>query len=85
MRNRPAFQPRSWVLDFNKGIRRATTGVLLMNPLRVAVITELLIRSPRELFPRRSMMRWKGSVFFRTPVSAIRAITVRMEGFTAVA
>ena len=38
-----------------------------------------------QLFPRRSMIRWKGSVFFRTPVSAIRAITVRMEGFTAVA
>ena len=56
-----------------------------MNPLRVAVMTELLIRTPRELFPRRSMIWWKGSVFFRTPVSAIRAITVRMEGLTAVA
>ena len=76
---------RSWALDFSKGMSRATTGVLLMNPLRVAVMSELLIRTPRELFPKRSMIRWKGSVFFRTPVSAIRAITVRMEGLTAVA
>ena len=64
---------------------RATTGVLLMNPLSEAVIRELLIRTPLELFPRRSMIRWKGSDFFRTPVRAIRAITERMEGFTAVA
>ena len=61
------------------------TVVLLMNPLSVAVISEHLMRTPRELFPRRSMILWKGSVFFRTLVRAIRAITVRMEGFTAVA
>ena len=85
MRNRPTFQPFSWALDFNKGMSSATTGVLLMNPLRVAVMTELLIRTPRELFPRRSTIRWKGSVFFRTPVSAIKPITVRMDGLTAVA
>ena len=85
MRNRPTFQPRSWALDFNKGMSRATTGVLLMNPLSVAVMSELLIRTLFELFPRRSMIRWKGSVFLRTPVRAIRAITVRMDGLTAVA
>jgi len=85
MRNLPTFQLRSWALDFNKGMSRATTGVLLMNPLRVAVMSELLISTPLELFPRRSMIRWKGRLFFRTPVSAIRAITVRMDGFTAVA
>jgi len=85
MRNLPTFQLRSWALDFNKGMSRATTGVLFMNPLSVAVISELLISTPLELFPRRSMIRWKGSVFFRTLVRAIRAITVRMEGLTAVA
>ena len=63
MRNRPTFQPRSWALDFSKGMSRATTGVLLMNPLRVAVISELLINTPEELFPRRSIILWKGSVF----------------------
>ena len=85
MRNRPTFQPFSWALDFNKGMSKATTGVLLMNPLSVAVMSELLMRTPRELFPSISMIRWKGSVFFRTPVRAISAITVRMEGLTAVA
>ena len=85
MRNRPTFQPRSWALDFSKGMSSATTGVLLMNPLRVAVMSVLLMSTPLELFPKRSMIRWKGSVFFMTPVSAIRAITVRMEGLTAVA
>ena len=85
MRNRPTFQPRSGALDFIKGMSRVTTCVLLMNPLRAAVMSELLMRTSRELFPRRSMMRWKGSVFLSTPVSAIRAITVRMEGLTAVA
>ena len=77
IRNLPTFHPFSWALDLSRGMSSATTGVLLMNPLSVAVISEL--------FPRRSMIRWKGSVFFRTPVRAIRAITVRMEGFTAVA
>ena len=85
IKNLPTFQPFSWALDLSRGMSSATTGVLLMNPLSVAVISELLIRTPFELFPRRSMIRWKGSVFFRTPVRAIRAITVRMEGFTAVA
>ena len=85
MRNRPTFQPFSLALDLSRGMSKATTGVLLMNPLRPAVITELLINTPLELFPRRSMMRWKGSVFLSAPVSAIRAITVRMDGFTAVA
>ena len=85
IKNLPTFHPFSWALDLSSGMSSATTGVLLMKPLRVAVIRELLMRTPRELFPRRSMIRWKGSVFFRTPVNAIRAITVRMEGFTAVA
>ena len=85
MRNLPTFQPFSWALDLSRGMSRATTGVLLMNPLSVAVIKELLMRTPLELLPRSSMIRWKGSVFFSTPVKAIRAITVRMEGFTAVA
>ena len=85
IRNLPTFQPFSWALDLSSGMSSATTGVLFMNPLSVAVMRELLMRTPRELFPRRSMIRWKGSVFFRTPVRAIRAITVRMEGFTAVA
>ena len=58
---------------------------LLMNPLRVAVMSELFMRTPRELLPRRLMMRWKGSVFFKTPVRAMSAITVRMEGLKAVA
>jgi len=85
IKNLLTFHPFSWALDLSRGMSNATTGVLLMNPLSVAVMSELLIRTPRELFPRRSMIRWKGSVFFRTPVRAIRAITVRMEGFTAVA
>jgi len=85
IRNRPTFQPRSWALDFSKGISRATTGVLLMNPLKAAVMRELLIRIDRLEFPRMSMMRWKGSIFFRMPVRAMRAITVRIEGFTAAA
>ncbi len=85
IRNLPTFHPFSWALDLSRGISSATTGVLLMNPLSVAVIRELLIRTPLELFPRRSIIRWKGSVFFRTPVRAIRAITVRMDGLTAVA
>jgi len=51
----------------------------------VAVMIELLISTPRELFPSRSMIWWKGSVFLSTPVRAMRAITVRMEGFTAAA
>ena len=85
MRNRPTFQPRSWALDFNKGMSSATTGVLLMNPLRVAVISERLIRIDLLEFPRISIMRWKGSVFLRMPVRAMRAITVRIEGFTAAA
>ena len=85
MRNWPTFQLRSWALDLSRGMSKATTGVLLMNPLRVAVMSELLMRTPRELFPRRSMIRWKGSVFFRTPVNAMSAITVRMDGLTAVA
>ena len=83
MRNLPTFQLRSWALDFNKGMSRATTGVLLMNPLRAAVMSELLIRIDLLEFPSRSTMRWKGSVFLRMPVRAMRAITVRMEGLTA--
>ena len=85
IRNLPTFQPFSRALDLRRGMSSATTGVLLMNPLSVAVMSELLMRTPLELFPRRSMIRWKGSVFFRTPVRAIRAITVRMDGLTAVA
>jgi len=85
MRKRPTFQFRSWALDFSKGMSRATTGVLLMNPLRVAVMRELLIRIDRLEVPRISMMLWKGSVFLRMLVSAMRAITVRMEGLTAAA
>jgi len=85
MRNRPTFQFRSRALDLSRGMRSATTGVLLMNPLSVAVMSELLMRRPRELSPRSSMIRWKGSVFFKTSVRAISAITVRMEGLTAVA
>ena len=85
MRNRPTFHRRSWALDFNKGMSSATTGVLLMNPLKTAVIRELLIRIDLLEFPSRSMMRWKGSVFLRMPVRAMRAITVRMEGLTAAA
>ena len=83
MRNRPTFHPRSWALDFSKGMSRATIGVLLMNPLKAAVMRELLIRIDRLEFPRMSMIRWKGSVFLRMPVRAMRAITVRMEGLTA--
>ena len=83
IRNRPTFQFRSWALDFISGISNATTGVLLMNPLSVAVISELLIRIDLLEFPRISIMRWKGSVFLRMPVRAIRAITVRMEVLTA--
>ena len=56
-----------------------------MNPLKTAVMRELLIRIDLLEFPRISTMRWKGSVFFRIPVRAIRAITVRMEGLTAAA
>ena len=85
MRNRPTFHLFSWALDFKRGMRSTTTGVLLMNPLRVVVISELLMRTPRGLLPRMSMMRWKGSVFFKTPVRAMSAITVRMKGLTAVA
>jgi len=85
MRNLFTFQFRSWALDFSKGMSTATTGVLLMNPLKAAVMRELLIRIDRLEFPSRSIMRWKGSVFFRIPVRAIRAITVRMEGLTAAA
>ena len=85
MRNLPTFQFRSWALDFSNGMSRDTTGVLLMNPLRVAVISELLISTPLELFPRRSMIRWKGSVFLRIHVRAMRAITVSSEGLTAAA
>ena len=85
MRNRPTFQPRSWALDLSSGMSRATTGVLLMNPLRVAVMSELLIRIDLLEFPRISNMRWKGSVFFKMPVMAMRAITVRMAGLTAAA
>ena len=58
---------------------------LVNDRYKAAVMSELLMRAPRELFPRMSMIRWKGSVFLSTPVSAIRAITVRMEGLTAVA
>jgi len=85
IRKRPTFQPRSCALDFSKGMSRATTGVLLMNPLKAAVMKELLIRIDRLEFPSRSMIRWKGSVFLRIPVRAMRAITVRMEGLTAAA
>ena len=85
IKNLPTFHPFSLALDLSNGMSSATTGVLLMNPLSVAVISELLMRTPLEPFPRRSMIRWKGSVFFRTPVRAISAITVRIEGFTAVA
>ena len=85
IRNRPTFQPRSWDLDLSSGMSRATTGVLLMNPLKAAVMMELLIRIDRLEFPSRSMIRWKGSVFLRMPVRAMRAITVRMEGLTAAA
>ena len=66
-------------------MRSATTGVLLMNPLKVAVMRELLIRIDLLEFPSTSMMRWKGRVFLRMPVRAMRAITVRIEGFTAAA
>ena len=85
IKKRLAFQPCSCALDLSSGMSRATTGVLLMNPLRVAVMRELLIRIDRLEFPSRSMIRWKGSVFLRMPVRAMRAITVRMEGLTAVA
>ena len=85
IKKRLAFQPCSCALDFSKGMSSATTGVLLMKPLRVAVMSELLIRIDRLEFPRMSMMRWKGSVFLRMPVRAMRAITVRMEGLTAAA
>ena len=85
MRNRPTFHPRSWALDFSNGMSRATTGVLLMNPLKAAVMMELLIRIDRLEFPRMSMMRWKGSVFLRMPVRAMSAITVSIEGLTAAA
>ena len=64
IRNLPTFHPYSWALDLRRGMSSATTGVLLMNPLSVTVIRELLIRTPFELCPRRSMMRWKGNVFF---------------------
>jgi len=50
MRNLPTLQPRSWALDFNKGMSRATTGVLLMNRLRVAVMSELLAVRPGSCF-----------------------------------
>ena len=56
-----------------------------MNPLRVAAISELLMRTLPSLFPKRSMIRWNGSVSFKVSVRAIRAITMRMDGFTAVA
>ena len=85
IRNRPTFQPRSWDLDLSKGMSTATTGVLLMNPLNAAVKRELLIRIDRLEFPRMSMMRWKGSVFFKMPVRAMSAITVSIEGLTAAA
>ena len=85
IKKRLAFQPFSCALDLSSGMSRATTGVLLMNPLKAAVMRELLIRIDRLEFPRMSMMRWKGSVFFRMPVRAMRAITVRIEGFTAAA
>ena len=85
IKKRLVFQPCSCALDLSSGMSRAITGVLLMNPLNAAVMKELLMSTPLELFPRKSMIRWKGSDFFRTPVSAIRAITVRIEGFTAVA
>ena len=77
MRNRPTFQFRSCALVFNKGMSSATTGVLLMKPIRVAVMSDFLMSTPLELFPRRSMIRSKGSIFFKRPV---RAITVKMEG-----
>ena len=85
IKKRPTFQPRSSALDFSKGMSRATTGVLLMNPLKAAVMRELLIRIDRLEFPRMSMMRWKGSVFFKMPVRAMSAITVSIEGLTAAA
>ena len=56
-----------------------------MNPLNAAVMRELLIRIDLLEFPRISIMRWKGIVFLRMPVRAIRAITVRMEVLTAAA
>jgi len=85
IKKRLAFQSCSCALDFRSGISRATTGVLLMNPLNAAVMRELLIRIDLLELPSRSTMRWKGSVFLRMPVRAMRDITVRMDGFTAVA
>jgi hypothetical protein len=64
MRNLPLFQPFSWAKDLKSGLSSAITGVLWMNPLKVAVMSELFMRTPRELFPNRSMIRWKGSVSF---------------------
>ena len=85
IKKRLAFQFRSFALDLSSGMSSATTGVLLVNPLKAAVMRELLIRIDLLEFPSRSTMRWKGSVFFRMPVRAMRAITVRIEGFTAAA
>ena len=57
IKNRPTFQPFSCAFDFNSGMSSATTGVLLINPLSVAVMRELLIRTLLGLLPKRSMMR----------------------------
>lgn len=65
------------------GTSKATTGVLFTSALSKAVKVVVDIRNVLGLLPKRERARFRRICFLRTLVRAMRAITVRMEGFTA--